>query len=246
MRKMFEVCRDKIRKPSIEMKTKGRPEKLFFIRQISCALAVLGIGGFMHLDWVQASEAGSAVTNQTIQMSYRDQNPLRDALLPVPQSAIFKMDGFYLWDPSVIKVGDSYHLFMSRWPASNGMSGWKKSEVIRAVSKSLFGPYVFAGVVLDPAHHPWAKEGIHNPKVMRVGNRFLLHYLGIPRWQTGFAFADKIAGPWTVVDKAVIPTINASLLLKPDGKVYAVGKFKKIRRRPTIWMLSCGPTKRMI
>jgi hypothetical protein len=115
------------------------------------------------------------------------------------------------------------------------MAGWMKSDVVRAVSKSLFGPYVVAGVVLDPAHHPWARQGIANPKVMRVGHGFLLHYLGIPKWQTGFAFADKIEGPWTVVYKPVIPTMNASLLIKPDGKVYAVGKFKINSPTPNQW-----------
>jgi len=167
-----------------------------------------------------------APTAPLVKMTSQAKNPFCDALLPVPKSAIFKMDGYYLWDPSVIKVGDNYHLFVSRWPESNGMSGWMKSDVIRAVSKSLFGPYDFAGVVLDPRHHPWAKQGIANPKVMRVGNRFLLHYLGIPNWQTGFAFADNIEGPWVVVENPVLPTMNASMLIKPDGRVYAVGKFK--------------------
>lgn len=185
--------------------------------------------------FVQAGDKGLAATNGTVRISYCDQNPLREALLSVPKDAVFKMEGYYLWDPSVIKVGDRYHLFMSRWPASNGMSGWKKSEVIRAVAKSLFGPYDFVGVVLNPAQHPWAKEGIHNPKILRVGNRYLLHYLGIPQWQTGFAFAEKIEGPWTVEARPVIPTMNAALLIKPGGKVYAVGKFKINSQTPNSW-----------
>jgi hypothetical protein len=168
-------------------------------------------------------------------MTSPGRNPLRDALLPVPKDAVFKIDGYYLWDPSIIKVGDTYHLFVSRWPATNGMNGWMKSDVVQAVSKSLFGPYVFADVVLDPAKHPWARQGIANPKIMRVGNRFLLHYLGIPKWQTGFAFADNIEGPWTAVDKPVIPTMNVSLLIKPGGKVYAVGKFKISSPIPNKW-----------
>lgn len=165
-------------------------------------------------------------SNQAIQMSYRDKNPLREALLPVPKDAVFKMDGYYLWDPSVIKVGDTYHLFTSRWPESAGMNGWFKSQVIRATSKSLFGPYQFVEVVLDPARHPWATQAVHNPKITRVGNRFLLYHLGIPMWKTGFAFADAIEGPWKPVDKPMIPTNNPALIVKPDGKVYAVGKFK--------------------
>jgi hypothetical protein len=51
------------------------------------------------------------------------------------------MDGCYLWDPSVIKADDTWHLFASRWPAAEKMEGWRRSEVIRATSKSLFGPW---------------------------------------------------------------------------------------------------------
>lgn len=58
-------------------------------------------------------------------------DPLAKALRPVPETAVFKMDGWYLWDPSVIKVGDTWHLFASRWPASEKMKGWFHSHVIR-------------------------------------------------------------------------------------------------------------------
>ena len=184
---------------------------------------------------VRAGDVKQTLPAQAVQMTYQGRNPLRDALLPVPKEAVFQMDGYYLWDPSVIKVGDTYHLFVSRWPEATGDSGWVISDVIRAVSKSLYGPYAYAGVVLTPAQHPWAKQGIANPKIMRAGNRFLLHYLGIPKWQTGFAFAEKIEGPWTVVEKPVIPTMNASLIIKPDGKVYAVGKFKVNSQTPNKW-----------
>jgi len=164
---------------------------------------------------------------KNIEMSFRDKNDFREALLPVPQNAIFKMEGYYLWDPSVIKVKNTYHLFMSRWPMSDVfMKGWQKSQIIRATSKSLFGPYTFAEVVLDPSTHPWATDAVHNPKIIKVGKKFLLYYLGIPAWQTGFAIADKIEGPWQIIDKPVIPTNNPALMVKPDGKLYAVGKFK--------------------
>ena len=153
-------------------------------------------------------------------------NDLRDALMPVPKEAIFKMDGFYLWDPSVIKVGKTYHLFASRWPEATGMNGWKNSHIIRATSKSLFGPYAFAEVVFELSKHPWANEAMHNPKIMKVGKKFLLYHLGMPLWQTGFAFSDHIEGPWTAIKKPVIATNNPAILLKPDGKVYVVGKFK--------------------
>lgn len=47
-----------------------------------------------------------------LKISYPKSNPLKKALQPVPKSAIFKMEGYYLWDPSVIKVGDTITFFV--------------------------------------------------------------------------------------------------------------------------------------
>ena len=166
------------------------------------------------------------VQSNNSESSFKDKNDLREALQPLPKEAIFKMEGYFVWDPSVIKVEDNYHLFASRWPAADEMIGWKKSHIIRATSKSLFGPYKFADVVFEPKNHPWATEGMHNPKIMKVGKKFLLYHLGIPAWKTGFLFADNIEGPWTPVEKPVISTNNPSIVVKPDASVYVVGKFK--------------------
>ena len=131
--------------------------------------------------------------------------------------------------------GDTYHLFCSRWPSKQDPQeerhAWKRSQVIRATSKSLFGPYEFQGVVLDPPEHPWATEGIHNPKITRSGNRFLLYHLGIPGFQTGFSFADSIEGPWESLPAPVVRANNPALLVRPDGSVYMVAKAKT--RKPT-------------
>lgn len=175
------------------------------------------------------------VLSANIKISYPKSNPLRDALKPVPESAVFKMEGYYLWDPSVIKVGDTYHLFCSRWPEVEGMKGWQRSHLIRATSKSLFGPYQFQEVVLHPSNHPWATQAIHNPKITKVGNKFLIYHLGIPQWKTGFAFADSIQGPWKPISHPVLNTNNPALLIRPDGSAYAVGKFKPKVTRDGRW-----------
>jgi len=186
---------------------------------ISSLLLVCGTAAF--------SQTTSLPTLPTdVKISYPKSNPLKEALQPVPASGIFKMDGYYLWDPSVIKVGETYHLFTSRWPASAGMAGWQKSEIIRSTSASLFGPYQFQEVVLSPSYHPWAKAGTHNPKIMKVGNKYLLYHLGIPQWKTGFALADSIEGPFIPLPQPVISINNPALLVRPDGSAYAVGKFK--------------------
>jgi hypothetical protein len=151
-------------------------------------------------------------------------NPIRAALDRVPQSAIFSMQGYYLWDPSIIQVDSIYHLFCSRWPENTEMNGWKKSEIIRAESHSLFGPYEFKEVVLQPLHHPWATQGVHNPKIVKVGDTFLLYHLGIPKWQTGFAISKNISGPYEPYQQPVFNTGNPALIIKDNGSVYAVGK----------------------
>jgi hypothetical protein len=178
---------------------------------------------------------GSAASEAAGESLHLHKNPLREALRPVPTTALFRMEGYYVWDPSVIKVGDTYHLFASRWPASLGMIGWKKSEVIRATSRSLFGPYEFQQVVLTPSMHPWATQAIHNPKIMPLGERFVLYHLGIPKWQTGFAFADKIEGPWTVLPGPVLATNNPAITPLPGGGFYAVGKFKPTKTKDGSW-----------
>jgi hypothetical protein len=164
-----------------------------------------------------------------------DINPIKNALALVPKSAIFSMEGYYLWDPSIIKVGQTYHLFCSRWPENTKMEGWKKSEIIRAESSSLFGPYEFKEIVLQPKNHPWATQGVHNPKITKIEDQFLLYHLGIPKWQTGFATSNSIEGPFLPFENPVFNTGNPSVIIKEDGSIYALGKRKlknKIEGKP--------------
>lgn len=182
-------------------------------------------------------EVGKKLPDDAV-ISYPDSNPLRDALGPIPANAVFEMEGYSLWDPSLIKVGDTYHLFCSRWPKADDHSfdsGWKRSHVIRATSKNLFGPYEFEEVVLHPSDHPWATNGIHNPKIMKVGDRYLIYHLGIPGWSTGFAYADTIEGPWEPVAGPVVKANNPALLLHEDGSAYMVSKHKPKPTRDGKW-----------
>jgi hypothetical protein len=166
------------------------------------------------------------VLPESVKISYPDSNPLREALKPLPETAIFKMDGYYLWDPSMIEVDGTFHLFCSRWPAEKGMIGWKQSHVIRATSKSMLGPFQFQEIVMHPADHPWATEGVHNPKITKAGNKYLIYHLGIPGWNTGFAFSSSVNGPWKTLEHPVIGTNNPAIWVREDESAYAVGKFK--------------------
>jgi hypothetical protein len=45
---------------------------------------------------------------------------LRWRLQPVARHSGFRMDGYYVWCASAIKVGATYHLFAARWPVATG------------------------------------------------------------------------------------------------------------------------------
>ncbi|MCX6269614.1 MAG: hypothetical protein NTU44_00050 [Bacteroidetes bacterium] len=66
-------------------------------------LSVQFQGVAQHVESVKALPA----LLKDIKISYPNSNPFKKALHPVPETAIFKMEGYYLWDPSVIKVGDT-------------------------------------------------------------------------------------------------------------------------------------------
>ena len=69
-------------------------------------------------------------------------NPFREKLgVPLVDGG-FRREGFNLWDPSIIKVGETYHLFASCWPSTD-FNKWKESYIVRATSKNLLGPYEF-------------------------------------------------------------------------------------------------------
>ena len=205
--------------------------------RLRCSLLSVGVLGLALLSPARSTAAPTMPELPAgVKITHPTNNPLRDALRPVPETAIFKMDGYYLWDPSLIKVGDTYHLFASRWPVSSeGMKGWMKSHVIRATSKSLFGPYEFKEVVLSPEKHPWATQAVHNPKIMKTGNKYLIYHLGIPQWKTGFAYADSIEGPWTPIPHPVLSTNNPAIIERANGSAYAVGKFKPNQPKDGRW-----------
>jgi hypothetical protein len=145
---------------------------------------------------------------------------LRDSLRPAAKTGGLRMDGFFLWCSSVIKVGDTYHLFASRWPAEHGMGGWTNySECVRATSTDLLGPYTFQEVVLQKRPGAWDRSRVHNVKIVKAGEKFVLYYINSAN-ETGYATADAVTGPWTRSDKFVISASNPAALVRPDGSVY--------------------------
>ena len=160
------------------------------------------------------------------------QGKLSDRMLPAPVGAGFEMEGYWVWDGSVIKGEDGrYHMFASRWPKKYPMHpGWLvASEIVRASCDTPDGKYEFEEVVL-PARGAeyWDGRATHNPMITKQGDQYVLYYTGIthpfnepevplllndPRVivsrsnkRTGIAVADSIFGPWKRFDKPVIDT----------------------------------------
>lgn len=150
----------------------------------------------------------------------------KDCLLPAPKHGGFAMDGYYLWCSSVIKVGDTYQMFASRWPAQYGMNGWSKySECVRATSTNLLGPYQFQEVVLQKRPDHWDNSRVHNVKIVKAGGKFVLYYINTSN-ETGYAVADAVTGPWTRVEKPVIHASNPAPIVRPDGSVYVLCRLR--------------------
>jgi hypothetical protein len=149
---------------------------------------------------------------------------LKEALKPAVKNGGFKMDGYILWCPSVIKVGNTYHLFASRWLEQYGLGGWTKySEIVRATSDNLYGPYTFREVVIQKREGKWDNDRAHNPKIVQSGKTFILYYISSAN-ETGYAYADNITGPWTRIDSVAMPFSNPAPLVRKDGSVYVFGR----------------------
>ena len=157
---------------------------------------------------------------------------LKEMMLPVPMDSGFKMDGYWVWCASVIKGEDSkYHMFASRWEKTLPMHpGWLlKSEVVHAVSDNVLGPYRFSDVAL-PERGPEFWDGCmtHNPHIKKVGDTYVLYYIGTTYPFTftseeitlshpavisaragkrvGVAYSKSVFGPWKRADRPLLDT----------------------------------------
>ena len=167
--------------------------------------------------------------------------PIIERLQPVPKDAGFKMPGYFVWGGSMIKVGDQYHLFASRWPtwAALGIDAAKRgndvsmlgnyrnhSEVVRAVSDDPLGPYEFVEVVVSGrGGDVWDGQMCHNPKILKTGHKYVLYYIGrspahVQR-KIGYAWAESIDGPWHRAEQQILLTDDAN---NPAPYIHADGR----------------------
>lgn len=133
-----------------------------------------------------------------------DEQPIIERLLPSPRNAGLQMEGFFVWGGSMIRVGEEYHLFASRWPAETGFpDGYRThSEIVRAVSDNPLGPFTFQEVVVSGRGGDWWDGTMcHNPKIVVSGETLVLFYIGSAEGsglrKCGYATAPAVTGPWT-------------------------------------------------
>ena len=107
--------------------------------------------------------------------------PFYERIQPVEKETGFKMDGYYIWGGSIIKVEDTYHMFASRWPALGDFpyDYFKMSEIVRGTSDNPEGPYKFEEVVIGERDSSyWDSNMAHNPIIYKIGAEYVLFYIG--------------------------------------------------------------------
>ncbi|MFV0606483.1 MAG: glycoside hydrolase family protein [Niabella sp.] len=109
-----------------------------------------------------------------------DELRFKDRLEAIDSSDFFRMDDYFVWDPSIIKGKDGkFHLFFSRWKKEYGFSGWLTfSEAAHAIADRPEGPYKFLNTVNLPKHkNGWNAFGSHNPRIRYFNGKYYLYYI---------------------------------------------------------------------
>ncbi|MCT4542807.1 MAG: glycoside hydrolase family protein [Vallitalea sp.] len=164
----------------------------------------------------------------------RNECNLGDYFEPIPLKGGFSMDGYWVWCGSVILGEDgNYHMFASRWKKDLPMHpGWGlASEIVRAVSKTPEGPYVFQEVVLTSrGAQYWDGRSVHNPHITKYKDEYILFYMGTTypfddvypgehidvhnyrfisarsNKRIGIATSKSVFGPWERLDAPILNT----------------------------------------
>ena len=161
-------------------------------------------------------------------------NPIEKRLQAVPPQTGFRMDGYWVWGGSAIKVDSVYHMFASRWKKTGKFpSGYiEHSEIVHATSKTLVGPYQFREVVIGERDSVfWDSNMAHNPTITKIGDEYVLFYIGsdfttkgVGKYpylrRIGYATAKNIEGLWKRSDNPIIDgESNNPAVLAEGGKI---------------------------
>ncbi len=173
--------------------------------------------------------------------AFGDELHSTDRSRAVSKQSGFTMKGWFVWCGSVIKVGNEYDMFASRWPEETKFpEGYRAhSEIVRAVASRPEGPYVFKDVIIGRrAAGKWDSAMAHNPAIYKTGDTFVLYYIGSDvgsRYrQIGIATAKAISGPWTRSDKPLNLGIssdanNPAACFEADGSVKLIWRTANLR-----------------
>jgi hypothetical protein len=151
----------------------------------------------------------------------------------VPVQSGFKMDGYWVWGGSMIKVGSTYQLFASRWKKNGPFpEGYRQnSEIVRASSDKPEGPFKFEEIVIGERDSSyWDSNMAHNPTIHKIGNEFVLFYIGSDFTtynintgtllrRIGYATSKSVSGPWSRSDLPLIDSEsnNPAILIEPGA-----------------------------
>jgi len=155
---------------------------------------------------------------------------LNAMIRPVPRSAKFIDEDWYIWGGSMARTEDgTCYLLYARWPRRLGHYAWlSHSEIAVATAQDPLGPYTFNSVALPGKQGPnWVTSTTHNPTVLKAGGKYYLYFSSArvegeipesgpspkaPYWEPtrrtqriGVAYADHPVGPWTRVDEVLVP-----------------------------------------
>ena len=135
--------------------------------------------------------------------------------------------GYTVWGSSPIQDEKGQtHLFVARWPAELKVDpGWRShSEIAHYVAPSPEGPFRFSDIALKgTGKDTWDKYGAHNPTIHKVGDRYVLLYIGNNNPETpphpanqhiGMALSSSLYGPWEKVNG------NGLILSPPEDSTY--------------------------
>ncbi len=200
--------------------------------------------------------------------------PFMGRLKPAGRDAGFRLEEFWVWCGSAIRGEDGgYHLFASRWPKRYPFfEGYVfLSEIVRATSPTPDGPFRFAEVVLPPRGEQfWDGRMTHNPTIHKIGDKYLLYYIGstypgkppdpgdlianpklvdqpYSRIRIGLATASSVRGPWKRLDRPILEPRpgkwDSTIVTNPAACVLPGGEVMLAYRSNTPQGLRLGITK---
>jgi len=120
-------------------------------------------------------------------------------------------DNYTIWGCAPIQGEDGKtHLFVARWPEKNVDPAWRKSsEIAHYVADGPEGPFIFSDVAIKgTGKDTWDKYAPHNPEIKKVGDTYVLLYIGNTDYQQpphpsnqsiGMAISNSPYGPWKKV-----------------------------------------------